>query len=331
MRRLTPALLTLIMFGVVGLLIAAYVAKNLLAVEEKAPAVDEPLLPMAIADIPAGTLVTEDHLGRGPFPSNRLELDMLRTTRVIANRYTRVNIKAGQPIRANDLLPPNEYPQLKVAEGMRAVSLEVGDSSAMVAGMIKSGDFVDVLFTYEGSGDDAVQGGLTMRLFEGVRVIVVNRTGSSRGNNGNNHVTLELTEPQVNVVTLARDRGTITLSYNPNGRGNGGLALSSSERVTLYEILGLKEAEAPAEPFMTEIYRGPERATNHFNDRGRLIESYRDRAFYDRPQQEKRLVPNTTPAPANAPAPPVRSTDGQNGDQRTPPTALRTFLNQQAK
>jgi pilus assembly protein CpaB len=170
-----------------------------------------------------------------------------------------------------------------------------------------------------------------MRLFEGVRVIAVNRTGNNRGSSGTNHVTLELTEPQVNIVTLARDRGTITLSYNPNGRGDGGLALSSADRVTLYEILGLKEADPPAEPFMTEIYRGGGRSTNHFNDRGKLIESYQDRSFYDRTQQEKRLVPNAAPAPNKTPAPPVRPTDGQNGDQRTPPTALRTFLNQQAK
>ena len=117
-KRLTPAFLTMMMFGVVGLLIVAYIAKNLLAVEAKPPEPSEELLPMAIADIAAGTRLTEAHVGRGPYPKSRLEPDMLRTTRVIENRYTRHAIRAGQPIRANDLLPPGEMPALQVAEGM---------------------------------------------------------------------------------------------------------------------------------------------------------------------------------------------------------------------
>lgn len=318
MKRLTPALLTLIMFGVVGLLVMAYVAKNLLAVEEKAPEPTEELIPMAIADLAPGTKITEAHLGRGPFPKNRLEPDMLRTNRVIMDRYTRVAVKSGHPIRANDLFPPNELPPLKVAEGMRAVTIQVGDTAAMLDGMVKSGDFVDVLFTYQGANDDAVQGGLTMRLFEGVRVLAVSRGAAT---SRNNHVTLEMTEPQANVVTLARDRGTLTLTYNPNGRGSGGLALSSGERVTLYEILGLRPADPAAEPFLTEIYRGSGRATNRFNDKGKLMENYSAPGANARQRQELVPVPKT-------PATPVKPTDTNAGDQPTSPTASRVLLDQ---
>jgi len=155
----------------------------------------------------------------------------------------------------------------------------------------------------------------------------VNRNiSSNRIERGNNHVTLELTEPQVNVITLARDRGAITLSFNPNGRGNGGLALTNNERVTLFEILGLKPADPAAEPFLTEIYRGSDRSTNRFTDRGRLIESYTAPALNDRQRQQ--LVP-ITPAPSNVPATPVRPTDGNAADAPAPPTASRIFLNQQ--
>jgi pilus assembly protein CpaB len=292
-----------------------------LAVEEQAPEPTEELIPMAVADLAPGTRISEAHLGRGPFPKNRLEPDMLRTNRVITDRYTRVAIKSGQPIRANDLLPPGELPPLKVAEGMRAVSVQIDDSTGMVDGMLKSNDFVDVLFTYQGGNDDVVQGGLTMRLFEGVRVLAVNR-GST--NSRNNHVTLELTEPQANVLTLARDRGTITLTYNPNGRGNGGLALSSADRVTLYEILGLKPADA-SDPFLTEIYRGSGRSTNRFNDKGRLIEDYTPPNFNDRPRQQ--LVPApSSPTPNTQPAAPVQPSDANAPDRPTSPTASRPLL-----
>lgn len=311
----------MIMFGVVGLLIAVYVAKNLLATEIKAPPPADDLMPMAIADIPPGTLVTEAHLGRGPFPKSHLEPDMLRTNRVIAGRYAKVLIKSNRPIHANDLLPPNEFPSLKVAEGMRAVAVEVADSTAMVGGMIRPNDYVDILFTYQGRNDDALQGGLTMRLFEGVRVLAVKSGGANRGDRAGNHVTLEVTEPQVNILTLARDRGTITLSYNPNGRGSGGLALSSTERVTLYDILGLKPAE---QPFVTDVYRGSSRTTNRFNSDGRLLDSNAPNAT-DRPQQQLPANPTPTPNyPNSSPAAPARPTDtNQPADQSTAPTASR--------
>lgn len=325
MKRLTPALLTLIMFGVVGLLVAAYVVKNLSAVEEKAPERTEELIPMVISDLPAGTLLSEAHLGLGPFPKARMEPDMLRTTRVIADRYTRVAIKSGQPIRANDLLPPGETPPLRVAEGMRAISVEVGDSTAMVDGMIKSGDFVDVLFTFQGTNDDTYQGGLTMRLFEGVRVLTVSRsTNGPRSGRGNNHVTLEMTEPQVNILTLAQSRGSVTLTYNPNGRGTGGLALNSAERVTLYEILGLKTAE-PVEPFLTEIYRGIGRSANRFDEKGKLIESYGGANPNDRPKQQLTPMPSTTNGTTATPAQPV---DNPQADQPASPTAARILIQQ---
>ncbi len=237
MKRLTPAFLTMMMFGVVGLLIAAYVAKNLLAVEEKPPEVTEDLVPWRLQTwLPARwsrRLIWVGVRGR----RIAWKPDILRTDRVITGRYTRGAIKSGQPIRANDLLPPNEYPTLNVAQGMVAMSVDVNGSAAMVNGMLKPNDFVDVLFTYQGGNDDTIQGGVTMRLFEGVRVLVVSRGTSNRSDN---YVTLELTEPQANVLTLARDRGAINLTFNPNGRGNGGLALTNADRVTLYEILGMK-------------------------------------------------------------------------------------------
>lgn len=277
MRRLTPAFLTLVMFGVVGLLVVAYIAKNLLAVPEQKPQVATRNVPMAVADIPAGTVITENHLGLGPYPVERLDRDMLLVNRVVVGRVAKEVIKAAQPIRANQLYQPGELPPLDVAEGMRAVSVEVGDSVAMVDGMIKPGQYADVLFTYHAAGnaDDRFQGGLTMRLFEGVRVIAINRNlTQSRVDRTSNHVTLELTQSQANTLVLAKDRGVITLTYNPNGKGDGGLAVSSAERVTLYEILGLKPREPDKEPFATELYKGSGRGVIYFNDKGRRLDGY---------------------------------------------------------
>ena len=277
MRRLTPATLTLVMFGIVGLLVLGYVGKSLLARQEKpvAPALRD--MPMAIADIAPGTLVTEGHLGMGKFQRELLKSNMLLANRVIVGRVAKTPIKAAEPIRSDQLYQPGELPPLEVADGMRAVSVEVGDGVAMVDGMIKPGQYADILFTAQGGGagvnDATFQGGLTMRLFEGVKILAINRNFTqSRVDRGNNHVTLELTEAQANIVVLAHDRGKLTLTYNPsNAVGNGGLSLSNAERVTLYEILGLRKQDPAKDPFQTEIYRGSGRVTNQFDEKGRFL------------------------------------------------------------
>ncbi len=278
MRRLTPATLTLVMFGIVGLLVVGYVAKTMLAGQGKpptAPAMRD--VPSAIADIAPGTVITDGHLGMIKIQRDALEANVLLANRVIVGRVAREPIKAATPIKANQLYQPGELPPLEVAEGMRAVSIQVGDGVAMVDGMIKPGNYVDILFTAQSGGagvnDASFQGGLTMRLFEGVKILAINRNFTQgRVDRQNNHVTLELTEAQANIVILASDRGKLTLTLNPSNEvGNGGLALSNSERVTLFEILGLKKQDPAKEPFQTEIYRGNSRMTHQFDEKGRFI------------------------------------------------------------
>ena len=279
MRRLTPATLTLAMFGIVGVLIVGYVAKTMLASQPKPPAPPAQRdMPMAVADIAPGTVITENHLGMGKYRRDQLTSDMLLANRVIVGRVAKEPIKAATPIKTNQLYQPGELPPLDVADGMRAVSVAVGDGVAMVDGMIKPGQYVDILFTAQGSGsaasDATFQGGLTMRLFEGVKILAINRNFTQgRVDRGSNHVTLELTQAQANIVILASDRGKLTLTYNPsNAVGDGGLALSNAERVTLYEILGLKKQDPAKEPFQTEIFRGNTgRITNQFDEKGRFL------------------------------------------------------------
>ncbi len=276
MKRLTPALLTLVMFGILGLLVVGYVAKNLLAVQEKkvVPATRD--VPMALADISPGTILTAEHLGMGKMQVDQLTREMLLTNRVIVGRVVKSPLKAAEPIKANQLYQPGENPKLELSPGMRAVTVQVTDAAGMVDGMVKPGDHVDVLFTAmsggSGTSDAGLGGGLVMRLFEGVKILVINRSMTRGGvDRGNNHVTLELTEPQANVVVLAHDKGKLTLTYNPNGKGHGGLALTNAERTTFYEILGLIRSDKPAEPMLTEIYRGPNRSTLVWDASGKFL------------------------------------------------------------
>lgn len=343
MRRLTPAALTMVMFGVIGLLVVGYVAQKLFAVQERRtpPAMRD--IPMAITDISPGTVLTERHLGLGKIQVDQLSREMLLTNRVIVGRVARTPLKAAEPIKANQLYQPGELPKLELSPGTRAVTIQVGDGASMVDGMIKPGDHVDVLFTAMSGGtgvsDPSFGGGLTMRLFEGVKILAINRNFTQGAvDRGNNHVTLELTEPQANVVVLARDKGKLTLTYNPNGKGNGGVALTNSERITFYEILGLTRADKPKDPILTEIFRGPSRSALYFDDRGRYLgnrvapaQTTNDRQYVLPPVLGP--VPSARPdnSPAQAPAPstpapttsaPVQPLDNQDLPRPVPTASL---------
>lgn len=279
MNRLTPAKVSVMMFAVVALLVGAYVAKRLFAVEDSPAQIVTRNVPMAVADIPAGTTVTEEHIGLGPFPVDELEPDMLLNSRVIAGRITREPIRAATPLRAGQFYQPGEKPPLKVAEGMQAVSVPLAESSDVVDGLIKPGQHVDVHMTLSGGDNDPrLGGGLTLTLFKGVRVLAMNRSfQQSNVADASNSTVLELTPAQTNVMILASRRGQITLTFNPDGTGDGGVAASQADRATLDDILGLAPLPKPESPFVTESYRQD----------GREVYYFRNGRRWDSPQVDK--------------------------------------------
>ncbi len=184
MKFLTPAFVTLAMLVVVGLLIGGYFIKSLLAVDEKPAGPTTENVPMAMVDIPAGTLITEAHLGPGRLAIAKKQStpDILLSNRVIVNRIAKETIKAANPVRSSQLYGPGEYPALEVEEGMRAVSVDVGNSTQIVSGLIKPGQFVDVHLTPANlPQDDRSEGGITLTLFKGVKVLAINRSTRTSG------------------------------------------------------------------------------------------------------------------------------------------------------
>ncbi len=271
MKRITPAFVTLLMLVVVGLLIGVYIVKNLWAQEEVAPVAETRLVPMPTSDLEPGTLITEAHLGRGPVPREMMTPDTLISNRVILGRIVKEKLKAARPIRSEQLYQAGDRPPLNVPKDMRAVTVDMGNNGSVVDGLIRPGEFVDVHLTPALNSDARLRGGVTMTLFKGVKIVGMNRSVSqSRVDRGGNTVTLELTPEQANIVILADKAGELTMSYNPNGRGTGGVTISDADRATLEEILSLKPLPEPVPPFRTEQFRGKDRGVNTYRD-GRLI------------------------------------------------------------
>lgn len=269
--KLTPAKVTMLMLVAVGSLIGMYVIKGLFAVEKKVVRASTVNMPLATTYLAPGTKISDTHVGLGPFPTRELKEDHLRSMRVTVGRVVKTAIQPGSPIRGSELYEPGENSPLQVAEGKQAISIPVKNPTEMLDGLIKPDDYVDVHFTLDAQGAAGLDerltrlGGVSMTLLKGVRVLALNRgfrqspllpTGNS--------ITLELDPSQTNVLLVAQPRGTISFSFNPEGAGNGGIALSNSDRATLWEIMGLKKPtpkpevkpEEPEKPFVTETFRG---------------------------------------------------------------------------
>ena len=135
------------MFVIVGGLIAAYVAKNLLATEEKAPVVQTRTVPMALADLKPGTVIGPAHIGSGRIKMSELAPEMLLNEQGLLGRVVKKPIKAANPIFSSQLYLPNEHPPLPVGKGMRAVSVSVANSTALVDGLIRPGQYADIHLT----------------------------------------------------------------------------------------------------------------------------------------------------------------------------------------
>jgi pilus assembly protein CpaB len=275
----------MLMLVTVASLIGMYIVKGLFAVQAPVQRPRIVTIPLATTAIAPGTKISDTHVGMGPYPEKELTQDMLRSTRVIVGRVAKEAIKPGEPLRGSQLYEPGENAPLEVAAGKKAISITVKNSSEILDGLIQPGDYVDVHFTLDpqssGNIDDRLTrlGGVSMTLLKGVKVLALNKSfRQSPLLPTGNSVTLELAPNQTNVLLVAQPRGTLSLSFNPDGEGDGGVALSNADRATLWEILGLKKAtvppvEEPEQPFVTESYRGTQSGSSQWDKNGKRFEA----------------------------------------------------------
>jgi pilus assembly protein CpaB len=275
----------MLMLVAVASLIGMYIVKGLFAVQTPVQRPRIVTIPLATTTIAPGAKISDTHIGMGPYPEKELTQDMLRSTRVIVGRVAKELIKPGEPLRGSQLYEPGENAPLEVAAGKKAISITVKNSSEILDGLIQPGDYVDVHFTLDAQNSNNIDerlsrlGGVSMTLLKGVKVLALNKSfRQSPLLPTGNSVTLELAPNQTNVLLVAQPRGTLSLSFNPDGEGDGGVALSNADRATLWEILGLKRpvpppAEKPEEPFVTESYRGTQSGSTQWNKDGKRFEA----------------------------------------------------------
>lgn len=287
-----------------GLLVAAYVVRSLWARPAEAPVMATRNMPTPVVDIPAGTEITEKHLGNAPIPVKDLKADMLANRTIIVGRVVREPLLKAVPIRANQLYAPGEKPKLKLAKGKIAQTVALDTSVSIVDGLIRPNDYCDIRYTLNPSflrSDVRTSQAMQMTLFKGIKVLAINRNVVQQSPDANgNTVTLEVSPGQANAVLLARAYGTLNLSYTEDPTP-GGIEISDDDTVplTIEKLLNLPVkpepvAQKPPEPYTVDEYRHLRRTTISFAPNGRVMEGYNyynANGQYQAPLNRNRAVP----------------------------------------
>ncbi len=162
----------LILLGLVlGLLSAALVVVYLSkASDDGGGNVSGGATPVVVAshDIAAGTRVTEEMLTLKPIASDAVLPGAFLKTEEVVGQVTRVPLVSGEQVIPTKVAATGaaitdvENPRLAyvIPEGMRAVSVEV-NSVIGASGLIRPGDYVDVILTVKVQGGSTSGGGST--------------------------------------------------------------------------------------------------------------------------------------------------------------------------
>jgi len=220
----------------VALLVAgttAYLARGLMTkpapqVVVQAPAPPPPsssAILVAAGDLPAGTLLLEEHLKWQPWPENSMNPNYIKQTdqdiKSFVGAVVRRGITAGQPIMPAMIVKPGERGFLAAVlkPGMRAVSVGVTDVAG-ISHLILPGDRVDLLLTQtlvaepsdEESGNKDRKGAETV--LENIRILAVDTVLNDVKNEpiDGKTVTIEVTPKQAEMITIAVEIGRIAFS-----------------------------------------------------------------------------------------------------------------------
>ncbi len=220
----------------VALLVAgstAYFARGLMSRPPQQVIVQAPAPPppssstilVAAGDLPAGTLLLEEHLKWQPWPENSISPNYIKQTEAKVQDFVgavvRRGIIAGQPIMSTMIVKPGERGFLAAVlkPGMRAVSVAVTDVAG-IAHLIVPGDRVDLLLTQTIIPVDAAEASANRdrkaaeTVLENIRILAVDTVlddVKEQAIDGKT-VTIEVTPKQAEMITIAVELGRIAFS-----------------------------------------------------------------------------------------------------------------------
>jgi pilus assembly protein CpaB len=190
-------------------------------VTEKASA---PLTRYLVAARPlkAGTLTRDEDFRSEPLdgaPSGAI-VDTTDDRKRLLGSLVRKNLDAGSLVTSENVLPRGDRGFLAsvLEPGTRAISIKV-DAESGVSGLIKPGDYVDVVLTQVAANADVARRALSETLLQNVRIIAIDQD-IVQGGGANNAtaakvaqtVSLQLAPEQVKRIAVAKHLGSLSLA-----------------------------------------------------------------------------------------------------------------------
>lgn len=195
------------------------------AQRETIPAVE---VLVARDNIPVGKVITEQDLVWRKWPEGDVTAFVSRRDasaqspqyQEVVGALARTPFTTGEPIQTTRLIRGTRgFMSAILTPGMRAVGTPIEDPSRGAGSFILPNDRVDVILVRRNQAQQNSAEALThssMTVLQNVRVLAVD-TEVGEDNKGNKtvtarHATMELTAQQAEVLTLARELGTLSLS-----------------------------------------------------------------------------------------------------------------------
>jgi pilus assembly protein CpaB len=210
--------------SIIMVLLLATTALGLIAYSMNLP---KPQVPVQVTEKAPEPLTVGYFVAAHPLPRGTLARDEDFTVRSVppGSVPTGDFLDTGGVVTSEDILRPRERGFLAsvLAPNSRAISINV-DAASGVSGLIWPGDYVDVVLTQEpttGSGDKTGQqhGMLSETVAQNVRIVAIDQEIVQGGPANNatagkvaHTVSLQLAPEQVKRVTVAGQRGKLTLA-----------------------------------------------------------------------------------------------------------------------
>ena len=264
-------LLALLLAGFTTFLVFMYM-KNMESQTQRA-AEKKPVV-VAKVNIPTKTILKTDMLAIKEIPAEYVPEGVLSEIDAVLDKVLIINAMPGQMLFAKDIQDKKAELGLSfiIPAGKRAVSVQV-DPAAGIAGMIKPGDVVDVLVTFEEQGK-------TVTVLQNVQVLAINQQtemkekDNSAKSEGSAIVTLALSLKDSEKLVMASSHGMLHLvlkSVQDNTEvETSGTSIGSIVAITTYRSSGGGETSKVA-------YRAPVAASKAAN--GNTVKVYRGTAL----------------------------------------------------
>ncbi|MDH2348690.1 Flp pilus assembly protein CpaB [Bradyrhizobium sp. SSUT77] len=179
---------------------------------------------VAVRPLPRGTLAREEDFTIRSVPPERVPagaiLETLDSKVGLPGSLVRKFVDAGSPITLQDILRPRDRGFLAsvLAPDSRAISIKVDEESG-VSGLIRPGDYVDVVLTQVFEKADPARRALSETVLRNVRVIAIDQEIAQGGRAISavvgklaQTVSLELAPDQVKKITVGKQLGTLSLA-----------------------------------------------------------------------------------------------------------------------